>query len=83
MENVKRLSAERMRPIRDEVYHRIRQAILRGTYKPGEKLQEVGHKLAEIVYSDTAAQASGDQATGGADDVVDADYEVVDDKDER
>ncbi|EUB30774.1 molecular chaperone DnaK [Olsenella uli] len=49
----------------------------------GEKLQEVGHKLAEIVYSDTAAQASGDQATGGADDVVDADYEVVDDKDER
>ena len=49
----------------------------------GEKLQEVGHKLAEIVYSDTAAQASGDQTTGGADDVVDADYEVVDDKDER
>ena len=41
MENVKRLSAERMCPIRDEVYHRIRQAILRGTYKPGEKLQEV------------------------------------------
>lgn len=41
MKNVTRLSAERMRPIRDEVYHRIRQAILRGTYKPGEKLQEV------------------------------------------
>ncbi|EHF02783.1 chaperone protein DnaK [Olsenella sp. DNF00959] len=44
----------------------------------GEKLQEVGHKLAEIVYSDTQAQTS---ATGGSstDDVVDADYEVVDD----
>lgn len=41
MENVKRLSAERLRPIRDEVYHRIRQAILRGAYKPGERLQEV------------------------------------------
>ena len=40
MENVKRLSAERLRPIRDEVYHRIRQAILRGTYKPGGKLQD-------------------------------------------
>ncbi|WP_417119171.1 molecular chaperone DnaK [Olsenella phocaeensis] len=44
----------------------------------GEKLQEVGHKLAEIVYSDTQAQTS---AAGGSstDDVVDADYEVVDD----
>ena len=40
MGNVKKLSAERMRPIRDEVYHRIRQAILRGVYQPGEKLQE-------------------------------------------
>lgn len=30
-----------MRPIRDEVYHRLRQAILRGIYRPGEKLQEV------------------------------------------
>lgn len=40
MQNVKKLTAERMRPIRDEVYHRIRQAILRGIYKPGEKLQE-------------------------------------------
>lgn len=52
----------------------------------GEKLQEVGHKLAEIVYSDANAQASGAsgdasgaQATGNTDDVVDADYEVVDD----
>lgn len=51
----------------------------------GEKLQEVGHKLAEIVYSN-AQQASAQQPQGAADaqqkpqdDVVDADYEVVDD----
>ena len=48
-----------------------------------EKLQEAGHKLAEIVYSDANAQASnpagGAQASGSDDDVVDADYEVVDD----
>ncbi len=52
----------------------------------GEKLQEVGHKLAEIVYSN-AHHASAQQPQGGAadaqqkpqDDVVDADYEVVDD----
>ncbi|MCH4083130.1 MAG: molecular chaperone DnaK [Olsenella sp.] len=53
----------------------------------GDKLQEVGHKLAEIVYSDTNAQtaagagagAGAAQPTGDTDDVVDADYEVVDD----
>ena len=51
----------------------------------GERLQNAGHKLAEIVYSDTNEQASGTsgtsgaQATGNTDDVVDADYEVVDD----
>ena len=49
----------------------------------GEKLQEVGHKLAEVVYSSAQADASqaGAQggAQGGSDDVVDADYEVVDD----
>ncbi len=51
----------------------------------GQKLQDAGHKLAEIVYSDTDEQASGTsgtsgaQATGNTDDVVDADYEVVDD----
>ena len=51
----------------------------------GERLQNTGHKLAEIVYSDTNEQASGTsgtsgaQATGNTDDVVDADYEVVDD----
>jgi len=50
----------------------------------GDKLQEVGHKLAEIVYSNTQEQTAADgQPTAGnsgsADDVVDADYEVVDD----
>ncbi len=52
----------------------------------GEKLQDVGHKLAEIVYSTTNAQTAGStadagaqQQSGSADDVVDADYEVVDD----
>ena len=48
----------------------------------GDKLQEVGHKLAEVVYSSAQADAAaGDGAAqqGGADDVVDADYEVVDD----
>ena len=50
----------------------------------GERLQNAGHKLAEIVYSDTNEQASGagaEQAatSNSSDDVVDADYEVVDD----
>ena len=48
----------------------------------GDKLQEVGHKLAEVVYSSAQAdEAAGDSAAqqGGSDDVVDADYEVVDD----
>ena len=48
----------------------------------GDKLQEVGHKLAEVVYSSAQADAAaGDAAAqqGGSDDVVDADYEVVDD----
>ena len=52
----------------------------------GEKLQDVGHKLAEIVYSTTNAQTAGgsadagaQQQAGSADDVVDAAYEVVDD----
>lgn len=46
----------------------------------------MGHKLAEIVYSTTNAQTAGaadaagaQQQAGSADDVVDADYEVVDD----
>jgi molecular chaperone DnaK len=47
-----------------------------------EKLQQAGYKLAEIVYSDQEAQTqtTGYRATNpsGGDDVVDADYEVVD-----
>ncbi len=46
-----------------------------------EKLQQAGYKLAEIVYSDQEAQTSGAAGAGaphGGDDVVDADYEVVD-----
>ncbi len=45
-----------------------------------EKLQEVGHKLAEVVYSAANEQATADASTTSSDDVVDADYEVVDDK---
>jgi len=50
----------------------------------GDKLQEVGHKLAEIVYSNTQEQTAANGQpdagnSGSADDVVDADYEVVDD----
>ena len=51
----------------------------------GEKLQEASHKLAEVVYSNTQEQTAGGNAgassagSGSADDVVDADYEVVDD----
>ncbi len=44
-----------------------------------EKLQQAGYKLAEIVYSDQEGQTSGaDNGSDGGDDVVDADYEVVD-----
>ena len=45
----------------------------------GDKLQEVGHKLAEVVYS--SAQDGAAQTGSADDDVVDADYEVVDDDD--
>ncbi|HIY78831.1 MAG TPA: Hsp70 family protein, partial [Candidatus Olsenella excrementavium] len=49
----------------------------------GDKLTEASQKLAQIVYSTTNDASAGDAgATGaqaGADDVVDADYEVVDD----
>lgn len=50
--------------------------------KAGEKLTEVGQKLAEIVYADAQAQTAGNNGTAGnpsEPDVVDADYEVVDD----
>ncbi|MBR2682979.1 MAG: Hsp70 family protein, partial [Atopobiaceae bacterium] len=44
-----------------------------------EKLQQAGYKLAEIVYSDQQDQtAPGSDSSDGGDDVVDADYEVVD-----
>ncbi len=49
----------------------------------GEKLQDAAHKLAKVVYSTTdQATQAGAGATSGSDssdDVVDADYEVVDD----
>ncbi len=50
----------------------------------GEKLTEASQKLAQIVYSTTdeasaGAGNAGAGAQGGSDDVVDADYEVVDD----
>ncbi|MBE5024502.1 molecular chaperone DnaK [Olsenella sp. DSM 107455] len=50
----------------------------------GDKLTEASQKLAQIVYSTTQDQTAGGSdagagAQGGADDVVDADYEVVDD----
>jgi len=46
-----------------------------------EKLQQAGYKLAEIVYSDQenqTAPGAGTTPDAGGDDVVDADYEVVD-----
>ena len=48
----------------------------------GDKLQSVAYKLAELVYADAQAQTEqgGQNASASADDdVVDADYEVVDD----
>ena len=50
--------------------------------KAGEKLTEVGQKLAEIVYADAQTQTAGNNGAEGnpsEPDVVDADYEVVDD----
>jgi len=48
----------------------------------GESLQSVAYELAQVVYADAQQQTDG---AGGAqpadDDVVDADYEVVDDED--
>jgi len=50
-----------------------------------ETLQQASYKLAEIVYSQASAEAEGDQAPeagaeSGEDEVVDADYEVVDEE---
>ena len=50
--------------------------------KAGEKLTEVGQKLAEIVYAEAQAQTAGNNGAASnpsEPDVVDADYEVVDD----
>ena len=50
--------------------------------KAGDKLTEVGQKLAEIVYADAQAQTAGNNGAASnpsEPDVVDADYEVVDD----
>ncbi len=46
-----------------------------------EKLQQVGHRLAEVVYSNVQTEEgqNGSDGSDGGDDVVDADYEVVDD----
>ncbi|MGV8084573.1 MAG: molecular chaperone DnaK [Coriobacteriia bacterium] len=46
-----------------------------------EALQQASYKLAEVVYQQAQAEqgAEGQQPQGGADDVVDAEYEVVDD----
>ena len=51
-----------------------------------EKLQQASYKLAEVAYSNQDAAAAGAGAAGAApqqdDDPIEADYEVVDDKNE-
>ena len=48
----------------------------------GESLQSVGYELAQVVYADAQQQTDGAAGAQPADDdVVDADYEVVDDED--
>lgn len=48
----------------------------------GESLQSVAYELAQFVYADAQQQTDGAAAAQSADDdVVDADYEVVDDED--
>ena len=48
----------------------------------GESLQSVAYELAQVVYADAQQQTDGAAAAQPADDdVVDADYEVVDDED--
>ncbi|MGI6045810.1 MAG: molecular chaperone DnaK [Eggerthellaceae bacterium] len=57
-----------------------------------EKLQQAGYKLAEVVYSNQQAQAGAAGAPGadtsasqaaGNDDTIEADYEVVDNDDDK
>ena len=45
----------------------------------GDKLQEVAYKLAQMVYADAQQATEGGASAGADDDVVDAEYEVVDD----
>ena len=48
----------------------------------GESLQSVAYELAQVVYADAQQQTDGAASAQSADDdVVDADYEVVDDED--
>ena len=49
----------------------------------GDKLQEVAYKLAQIVYADAQQETGGSAAGSSDDDVVDADYEVVDDDQDK
>ena len=49
----------------------------------GDKLQEVAYKLAQIVYADAQQETDGSAAASSDDDVVDADYEVVDDDQDK
>ena len=46
----------------------------------GEALQSVAYELAQMVYADAQAAAPGADGSAAADDVVDAEYEVVDDE---
>ena len=47
----------------------------------GESLQSVAYELAQVVYADAQQQTDGAAGAQIDDDVVDADYEVVDDED--
>ena len=54
--------------------------------KETENLQQVGYKLAEVVYSTEGAQAGAAAETAEstpADDTIEADFEVVDDEDNK
>ena len=46
----------------------------------GEALQSVAYELAQMVYADARAAGTGADGAAASDDVVDADYEVVDDE---
>ncbi|MBQ9954689.1 MAG: Hsp70 family protein, partial [Eggerthellaceae bacterium] len=55
-----------------------------------EKIQQAGYKLAEVVYSTEGAPAGAQQPgagygapTGGNDDTIEADYEVIDDNERK